>query len=439
MRNFDGRYQTLTVSGEAASGWDNAAAARVVGGRSPSAREEELTVLLEKATAEREQALQALQTERCEADRHQEEFLAALAHELRNPLASIRSAVQIMRMTECDQATASTACAMIERQLKQLVQLIDDLLDVSRITQGKLELRRARVDLATIIQIAVEANRPLLESKQQHVRIEWPSQPLYVEADTTRLAQVFSNLLNNSAKYSDSQASIGIRAVREGAYAAVTVADPGIGIEPDMLARVFDLFTQADRSQGAPHIALSIGLTLVKHLVELHGGTVSAHSDGPGTGSVFTVRLALLEATDANTSLLAPANSVGRAHPHARILIADDDRDAARSLALMLAMEGHEVRTAYDGAEALQIAEDFHPQVALLDIGMPKLDGYETARRLRRRPEGQSTLLVAQTGWGQEDDKQRAKQAGFDRHLVKPLDPEALNQLLSQALESSQD
>jgi CheY-like chemotaxis protein len=311
-----------------------------------------------------------------------------------------------------------------------------ELLDVSRITQGKLELRRARVDLGTMIQIAIEANRPLLESKQQHVRVECPPQPLYVEADMTRLVQVFSNLLNNSAKYSDSQTSISIRAVREGACAAVTVTDTGIGIEPDMLTRVFDLFEQTDRSQGAPHVGLGIGLTLVKRLVELHGGTVSACSDGPGMGSSFTVRLALLDATAADTSLPVSANRVAGAHPHARILIADDNRDAARSLALMLAMEGHEVRTAYDGVEALQIAEEFHPEVGLLDIGMPKLDGYETARRLRRRPGGESVLLVAQTGWGQDDDKQRAKQAGFDRHLVKPLDPDALNQLLSQTLES---
>jgi len=201
---------------------------------------------------------------------------------------------------------------------------------------------------------------------------------------------------------------------------------------------VFDQFAQADRSQGA-HVGLGIGLTLVKRLVELHGGTVSAHSEGSGTGSSFSVRLALLDAMDVNTSLPAPTNTLGNAHPHARILIADDNRDAARSLALMLSMEGHEVRAAYDGVEALRIADEFRPQVALLDIGMPKLDGYETARRLRQRPGGESVLLFAQTGWGQEEDKQRARQAGFDSYLVKPLDPDTLNQLLSQTLESRQN
>jgi signal transduction histidine kinase/CheY-like chemotaxis protein len=440
MLEMNGQHKILAVSGEAVSRWNGSdGIAQFADERRPVTREEALTTLLQQVTAEREQALQALRAARSEADRRQEEFLTTLAHELRNPLASIRSAVQIMRMTECDQATASTACAMIERQLKHLVQFIDELLDVSRITRGKLQLRRTRVDLATVFQIAVDANRPLLENKQQHVRIEASSHPLYVEADATRLAQVFSNLLNNSAKYSDSQASIDIRAVQEGAYATVTVADTGIGIEPDLLERVFDLFERADRSDGTGHVGLGIGLTLVKSLVELHGGTVSAHSEGPGTGSVFTVRLALLDAADSETNSPRPANAVGGAHPRWRILVADDNRDAARSLALMLSMEGHEVRTAYDGVEALQISEEFQPEVVLLDIGMPKLDGYETACRLRQRPGGQSLLLIAQTGWDQEDDKQRAQRAGFDRHLVKPLDPDALNQVLSQALQKVTD
>jgi len=390
---------------------------------------------LEEAVRERDRAEAVLR----EADRHKDEFLATLAHELRNPLAPIRSAMQIMRMAEGDHATATAARAMIERQLKHLVRLIDDLMDVSRLTQGKLELRKERVDLAAVLQIAFETNRPLLESKQHRLRIELPPHPLYVEADTTRLAQVFSNLLNNSAKFSDAHGTISIHAARQGRHAVVTVSDCGIGIEPAMLPRVFDMFTQVARGRSASHDGLGIGLTLVRRLVELHGGTVSAHSEGSGKGSAFTVRLDLLEGAGVDCTLAPPSAGGGASQPRGRVLIADDNFDAAQSLALILRMEGHEVRTAGDGLEALEIAEGFQPQIVLLDIGMPKLDGYETARRLRERPWAASALLVAQTGWGQEDDKRRAREAGFDRHLVKPLDPEALSDLLEEALESLAD
>ncbi len=413
-----------------------------------SADETALEASLARAVAERDQAREALQAAASErdraysalhdADRRKEEFLATLAHELRNPLAPIRSAVQIMRMAQGDHATTSAARAIIERQLKHLVRLIDDLVDVSRITRGKLELRKERADLASVVQIAVEINRPLLESKQQHVTIEVPREPLLVEADTTRLAQVFANLLNNGAKYSDPWAEIGIRAVRDEGHAVVTVTDQGIGIRADMLERIFDLFTQVERPQPSLHDGLGVGLTLVKRLVELHGGSVSAYSAGPGTGSSFSVRLELLQAPREEARPLPSTGKAGDGSLRARILVADDNYDAAQSLALMLGMEGHDVRTASDGLEALRVAEEFRPQLALLDIGMPRLDGYETARRLRERPWAGSLLLFALTGWGQEEDRERARRAGFDRHLVKPVDPEALSLLLNQTLTNAQ-
>jgi signal transduction histidine kinase len=382
---------------------------------------------LRSALIERDRARAAL----ADAERRQDEFLATLAHELRNPLAPIRSALQVMRLAEGDQATAAAARAMIERQLRHLVRLIDDLMDVSRITQGKLELRKERVDLANAIRLAVETNRSLLESKQHHLRIDSSPQSLYVEGDLSRLAQAFGNLLNNSAKFSDPHAEIRVRAVREGPLVAVTVADTGFGIQPEMLSRVFEVFTHVERPRAASHDGLGVGLALVKHIIELHGGTVSAYSAGPGAGSSFTVRLALAGASAGDPGLpFTPGTTAGGA-PRMRILIADDNYDAAQSLALMLGMDGHEVRTASNGLEALELADEFRPQVVLLDIGMPKLDGYETARQLRERPWGRSVLLFALTGWGQEDDKERARQAGFDRHLVKPLEPETLSELLA--------
>lgn len=438
----------MTGSGEKSLQAAAGCGTRVSGRPAPPTREMALEASLAHAVAERDQARQALQAAAsdCErahgalqdADRRKDEFLATLAHELRNPLAPIRSAVQIMRMAEGDAATTSAARAIIERQLKHLVRLIDDLVDVSRITRGKLELKKERVDLATVVQIAVEINRPLLESKQQHVTIELPPEPLLVEADTTRLAQVFANLLNNGAKYSDAWSNIGIRAVREGNHVVVTVSDQGIGIQADMLETIFEMFTQVERPQPSPHDGLGVGLTLVKRLVELHGGSVSAWSEGPGMGSSFHVRLGLLRTTGGETRPLPVAGKITDGSPRARILVADDNYDAAQSLALMLGMDGHDVRTASDGLEALRVAEEFRPQIVLLDIGMPKLDGYEAARRLRERPWASTTLLFALTGWGQEEDRERGRQAGFDRHLVKPVDPEALSQLLNQTLENSE-
>jgi len=447
----------MTTSGEPTGRRTETDLPRTAGKQEPAERETAIEATLGKVVEERNRALRSLEqarqelvrarraleqmeaerdlarTELEDIDRRREEFLSILAHELRNPLAPIRSAVQIMRIAESDHATTFAARAIIERQLKHLVRLIDDLVDVSRLTRGKLELRRERVDLAEIVQTAIETNRPLLESKQQHVTIELPGEPLPVAADTTRLAQVFANLLSNAAKYSDASADIAIRAVRDGDHVVTTVTDRGIGIPADALGGIFDMFTRAERRTGSAHDGLGVGLTLVKRLVELHGGSVSVSSPGLGRGSSFTVRLRLLREDEQLADPLPASPESAHATPRATVLVADDNYDAAQSLALMLAIDGHEVRTARDGFEALKIAEEFRPRLVLLDIGMPKLDGYETARQLRQRPWAADIRLFALTGWGQEEDRARAREAGFDRLLVKPVDPEALSELLDRS------
>ncbi len=381
-------------------------------------------VLIFRDVSVRRQAEAALR----DADRRKDEFLATLAHELRNPLAPIRNALQILAMSAHDPGRSASARAMVERQLKHMVRLIDDLMDVSRITQGRLELRQERVDLDTVVQVAVETSRPLVDTRHQNLRIQRAAEPFHVDADITRLAQVFSNLLNNSAKYSPPGADISIATQREGDHVIISVTDTGIGIAPDMLERVFEMFVQVQR-QGVRD-GLGIGLTLVKRIVELHGGTIVARSGGEGRGSTFQVRLALAPPRNAEDPVIVrPVRSA-----RARILVADDNRDAAQSLAVLLQLEGHEVEIAFDGVEALRKAEQFRPQIALLDIGMPNMDGHLAARRIRERPWGDSVRLIALTGWGQEDDRRDAAAAGFDRHLVKPVDPVALIHLLAEIL-----
>ena len=376
-----------------------------------------------------------------DADRRKDEFLATLAHELRNPLGPIRNAAEIMRVAENDRAAISTARRMIERQLQQMVRLIDDLLDVSRITRGHVELRRERVSLGTILQLAIETSRPLIESRQHVLRVDAPPETLYLRGDPTRLAQVFANLLNNSAKYSEAGGLITVRVEPEGDQVTVTVADKGIGIEPEMLPRVFEMFTQAGRPGLHPQEGLGIGLTLVRRLVELHGGTVEARSEGIGHGSQFVVRLDLDTQPDTEQELsrgVADRQSDDEDDSDGlRILVADDNRDAAASLAMMLDLGGHEIRTAHDGIEAVKVADDFKPDLALLDIGMPRLDGYATARELRGRPWAKGLVLVALTGWGQDEDRRRSSDAGFDRHLVKPVDPAVLEQMLEDYMKKA--
>jgi signal transduction histidine kinase len=358
-----------------------------------------------------------------EADRRKNEFLATLAHELRNPLAPIRNSLELMRRAEDDAAVTQRARSMMERQVSQMVRLIDDLLDISRITSGKLQIRKERVALEAVIQSTVEASRPLIEAQAHELTVTLPPQPIYLDADSTRLSQVLSNLLNNAAKYTERGGHIWLTAERQGGEAVVSVRDTGIGIPAAHLPHLFQMFSQVapalERSQGG----LGIGLALVRGLVELHDGTIEAHSS-PGKGSEFIVRLPAAEGpAKPETTELAQPPGIGR---RLRILVADDNRDAADSVALMLRMMNHEVQIAYDGVEAVQAAATIRPDVALLDIGMPKMNGYEVARQIRQQAWGKRMTLIASTGWGQEEDKRRATEAGFDFHLTKPFEPTAL-------------
>ncbi len=369
-----------------------------------------------------------------EADRRKTEFLAMLAHELRNPLAPIRNGLQVMKLASQNGAVVEQARTMMERQLGHMVRLIDDLLDLSRITNGKVELRRERIDLAVAVQDAVDASRPVIDERGHELTVTLSPQPVYVDADRTRLAQVFANLLNNSAKYTDKGGHIWLAVERQGSDVVVKVRDNGSGIPADVLPRIFEMFTQADRTLERSQGGLGVGLCLVRGLVEMHGGRVEAHSDGPGQGSEFVVRLPVV---------LSPARGPQEGEGHGtgcacaakcRVLIVDDNEDSANSLALMLQIMGYQTRTAHDGLAAVEAAASFRPAVVLLDIGLPKLSGYEACRRIREQPGGAGMVLIAQTGWGQEEDKCRAKEAGFNFHMVKPVDPAALEKLLAGLL-----
>jgi PAS domain S-box-containing protein len=377
-----------------------------------------------------EEALRRLAAELSTADRRKNEFLAVLAHELRNPLAPISNGLQILRLSVDQPKVVEATRAMLERQHAQLVRLVDDLLDVARINQQKLQLRRQRVDLRGVLDQAAETTRPLIDSRAHDFAVHLPSEPLDVDADVTRLVQVFANLINNAAKFSARGGRIGLTARREGNEAVVSVEDNGVGIPPEMLPNVFEMFVQVDRSLERSESGLGIGLTLVKRLVQMHGGLVQARSEGAGRGSEFTVRLPLL-ASPAQAAVppareLEPASTAGRR----RILVADDNEDAAASMAMMLELMGNDVQTANDGWQALQVAAVFRPDVILLDIGMPKLNGYEACRRIRQQSWSEKTILIALTGWGQDEDKRRAQEAGFSHHLVKPVDFAALETLL---------
>ncbi len=363
-----------------------------------------------------------------EADSRKDEFLAMLAHELRNPLAPIRNAVQIFRGKAPATPELRWATEVIERQVHQLTRLVDDLLDVSRITRGKIELRKERVELAAVIDSAVEASRPLIEKWDHELTIEVPPLPIYVEVDPTRLAQVVSNLLNNAAKYTDQGGSLGLTVEPEEGGAVIRVKDTGAGIPPEMLHRIFDMFTQVDHTLERSEGGLGIGLTLVQQLVEMHGGTVEARSAGPGQGSEFIVRLPVAGAAERSRTA---AGETLPASAACRILVVDDNRDAADSLGMLLRMIGNEVHTAYDGLEAVGAAATFQPDVIVLDIGLPKLNGYEAARQIRAQPGGADRVLIALTGWGQEEDRLRSKEAGFDHHITKPVEFSTLKKLLA--------
>jgi len=366
-----------------------------------------------------------------EADHRKDEFLAILAHELRNPLAPLGNSLQIMRLAARDEATVSHARDVMERQLQQLVRLVDDLLDVSRITRGTLELRRRRIEISAVLLSAVEASRPLIEAPFHELSLKLPSESVYVDGDPARLAQVVSNLLNNAAKFTETGGLITLEAFTEGGEVVIRVRDTGAGIPPDMLASVFEMFRQVDSTLERARGGLGIGLTLVKQLVELHGGRALARSDGRGKGSEFEVRLPLAEAPARADDLGADRPEEPRG-PSRRVLVVDDNDDAAESLAILLRLMSHHVRVAHDGLTALRMAADEPPEVVLLDIGMPGLNGFEVAQRLREQPWGRSLILIALTGWGQEGDRRRSRQAGFDFHMVKPVDPDALESLLTE-------
>jgi len=365
-----------------------------------------------------------------ESDRMKTEFLAMLAHELRNPLAPIRNALQILEISKSDPAAAAESRAIIDRQLRQVVRLVDDLLDVSRISAGKLELRRKRVDVSVVMQNAVETSRPLIEAGRHRLTVNLPERPLPVDADVVRLAQVFSNLLNNAAKYSEPGGHIRFSAERNGSEVVVRLEDTGIGIPKEMLPRIFDLFAQVDRSLERAQGGLGIGLTLVKRLCDMHGGRIEAHSEGAGRGSRFIVRLPMSTQPEEDRAM----NQEGQSgqHPRRRVLIVDDNRDSANTLGMLLELLGNDVRTAYDGHQALTEADAFVPDVILLDLGLPQLNGYEVAGRIRANAKLKGVTLVALTGWGQDEDRRRSKEAGFDHHLVKPADPADVQKILAK-------
>jgi signal transduction histidine kinase/CheY-like chemotaxis protein len=373
---------------------------------------------------ERRRAAEALK----EADRRKDEFLAMLAHELRNPLAPIRYALEILRLAGATGPPAEAARQTIERQVRQLVRLVDDLLDVSRITHGVVELRKGPVELAAVVAQALETSRPLLDARRHELTVSLPPEPVYLDADPTRLAQVFSNLLNNAAKFTEEGGRVGLTAARQGQEVVVRVRDTGIGMTEEMLTRAFDLFAQADRSLDRTQGGLGIGLTLARRLVQLHGGSIDAFSDGPGKGTELVVRLPVGQRT--RPADRAPRGGNGP-RTSRRILVVDDNVDGAERLAEYLGMAGHQVRTAYGGPAALEVARAYQPEAVLLDLAMPGMDGYEVARRLRQEPGLERVLLVALTGYGQEEDRRRSRQATIDYHLVKPVDPEALEALLA--------
>jgi two-component system CheB/CheR fusion protein len=376
-----------------------------------------------------EERIYSLMTQLKEADRRKDEFLAMLAHELRNPLAPLLNALEILKREGGNREAIEQVRSTLERQLGQLVRLVDDLLDVNRISRGKLELRRKRVELASILRQSVEACRPLAEHAKHELNILLPPEPVYLHADSARLAQVFSNLLNNACKYTQPGGRIWLTAERQGSEAVVHVKDTGLGIPSDKLAGIFEMFTQIDRSLERSQGGLGIGLTLVKRLVEMHGGSVEAHSEGQGRGSEFAVRLPLLiEGPKAKIPATTVETMPTTNH---RILIVDDNRDAAKSLALLLKIAGNETQTAHDGFEAVEMAAAFQPEVVLLDIGLPKLSGYDACRRIREQPWSKNIVLVALTGWGLDEDRRLSKDAGFDHHMVKPVDFAALMSLLA--------
>ena len=383
-------------------------------------------VLVFRDIKDRKQAEDALK----EADRRKDEFLATLAHELRNPLAPIRNSLEVMKRSNGNLDVIEQSRFTMERQLGQMVRLVDDLIDVSRISRNKLELRKEKTELASIIDHAIEACRPLAESAGHELIVSIPPEPIYLNADSARLAQAFGNLLTNSCKFTKPGGRIEVAVERIDQNAIIKFLDNGIGIPAEMLPKVFEMFTQVDQSLERSQGGLGIGLTLVKRLVEMHDGDVTAHSDGAGRGCEFVVRVPIL---DEASNFQAPSELLSDKAPAVprRILVVDDNRDSALSLAMLLKLTGNDVQTAHDGEEAVQKAESYQPDLILLDIGLPKLNGYDACGLIRQQPWGKDITIVALTGWGQEEDRRKSKAAGFDSHLVKPVDHAALIQILA--------
>jgi signal transduction histidine kinase len=378
-----------------------------------------------------EQDLRRLNEELAQANRRKTEFLATLAHELRNPLAPLSNGLHLMRMGASKPELLEKTRQMMERQIQHMVHLVDDLLDVARISTGKVELRRRGIDLKDVVATAVETSASLIESAHHKLNVEVPAGPLPMEADPTRIAQVISNLLNNAAKYTPEAGRITLKVWTEGHDAVLSVTDTGVGIAHDAIAKVFEMFAQVPSSAAKPQGGLGIGLSLVQSLVALHGGSVSAASPGVGKGSTFTVRLPLASSDTAGGPQQATAATPKPGQ--LQVLVVDDNKDAAESLGVLLDIEGHAAHIAHTGAEALQMAQAHTPDVVFLDIGLPDMSGYDVARRLRLLPAMDGTLLVALTGWGTQDDRQRTREAGFDRHLTKPAELPAVEELLRAA------
>jgi PAS domain S-box-containing protein len=366
-----------------------------------------------------------------EADKRKEQFIALLAHELRNPLAPLRNSLNTMRLAAGDREVIDSARAMMERQLSHMVRLVDDLLDISRISQNKFELRRSRVALADVVSSAVETARPLIDAAGHKLTITLPDRPIFLDADLTRLAQVFGNLLSNSAKYTDKGGRIWLTGEERQSQAVVTVRDTGIGIPAEDIPRIFDMFAQVDRTSERTIGGLGIGLALVKGLVEMHGGSVTVESSGPDQGSTFTVTLPMLDSEPPPLEPALPTAFPIDAEPKRRILVVDDNRDSALSMAVMLKLLGNEVRIAHDGVQAVELAESFRPEVVLMDVGMPRLNGYEATRRIKEHQWGKKQIIVALTGWGQVGDRLESQAAGCDGHLVKPVNLDDLQKLLT--------
>ncbi len=375
-----------------------------------------------------EQRIHALLEELRDADRKKDEFLATLAHELRNPLAPIRNSLELLKRAAGNPELLTQAQVTMDRQVGHMVRLIDDLLDVSRITSNKLELKRERVELGTIMQHAIEACRPNCERAEHELHVAKPSEPIYLNADPVRLTQVFVNLITNSCKYMADHGKIWFSAERHDDHVVVKVKDAGLGIPPEMLPKIFDLFTQVDHSLERTVGGLGIGLSLVKRLVEMHEGSVSAHSEGHGRGCEVTVQLPI--ASDSAAGERSIHDTKRLPVSARRILVVDDNKDAGRSLGLLLKISGHEVHFAFDGLEAIEKAEEVQPELILLDIGLPKMNGYDVCREVRTRSWGQKIVMVALTGWGQAEDRRKSREAGFDRHLVKPIEHDELTRIL---------